>query len=180
MGCGVSVSTPAPTPVAGRSVGATVQRGKVLVKLPGTNSFVPLGQGVIPIGTEFDTRSGAVDITRPDGGRATFYSGLFKVSESGGYTVLTLTEPLDCKAAKRSLAAKKPKTRKLWGDGQGKFRTSGKYSAATVRGTRWLVQDTCTTTTTRVVVGVVEVRDQVKRKTILLRKGKRYTARARK
>ena len=28
---------------------------------------------------------------------------------------------------------------KLWGSGKGKFRTTGKYSAATVRGTIWLV-----------------------------------------
>ena len=41
---------------------------------------------------------------------------------------------------------KKPKTRKLWGDGKGNFRTTGKYSAATVRGTKWLVQDSCTGT----------------------------------
>ena len=29
---------------------------------------------------------------------------------------------------------------KLWGNGKGKFRTSGKYSAATVRGTIWLTR----------------------------------------
>ena len=32
---------------------------------------------------------------------------------------------------------------KLWGSGKGKFRTDGKYSSATVRGTIWLVQDRC-------------------------------------
>ena len=175
-----ATATPVATPVAGKSVGAAVERGKVLVKLPGTNTFVPLAQTVIPNGTEVDTRNGAADITRPDGGRATFDGGLFKVGESGGYTVVTLTEQLDCKTAKRSLAAKKPKTRKLWGDGKGKFRTEGKYSAATVRGTRWLVQDTCTTTTTRVTNGVVEVRDRAHKKVIVLRKGKSYVARARK
>ena len=40
-------------------------------------------------------------------------------------------------------SAKKPKSRKLWGQGSGNFRTVGQYSAATVRGTRWLVQDSC-------------------------------------
>ena len=48
-----------------------------------------------------------------------------------------------------------------------------------MRGTTWLAQDTCTTTLTRVTQGVVEVRDLVKRKTIVLRAPKRYTARAR-
>ena len=48
---------------------------------------------------------------------------------------------------------KKPKTRKLWGDGKGKFRTKGRYSAATVRGTKWLVTDGCRYTRTRVTAG---------------------------
>ncbi|HEY6890948.1 MAG TPA: hypothetical protein VI300_24305, partial [Solirubrobacter sp.] len=58
-----------------------------------------------------------------------------------------------------------------------KFRTKGQYSAATIRGTKWLVQDTCTTTLTRVALGVVAVEDFAKRKTILVSQGKRYTAR---
>ena len=77
-------------------------------------------------------------------------------------------------------AAAKPKTRKLWGDGKGKFRTKGQYSAATIRGTKWLVQDACTTTLTRVAQGVVSVNDFVKRKTVLVKKGKTYTARPKK
>jgi hypothetical protein len=94
-----------------------------------------------------------------------------------------LTEKLTgCPTSKRnaSAAAKKPKTRKLWGDGKGKFRTKGQYSAATIRGTKWLVQDTCTTTLTRVAQGVVAVEDFVKKKTIVVKKGKRYIARPKK
>ena len=94
-------------------------------------------------------------------------------------TVLTLTEPLACPKQGRASASAKKKTRKLWGSGKGAFRTSGSYSAATVRGTTWLTQDTCTTTTTVVKQGVVEVRDKVKNKTILVRAPKRYVARAR-
>ena len=44
---------------------------------------------------------------------------------------------------------------KLWGSGKGKFRTDGKYSAATVRGTIWLVQDQCNGTLTKVKRGTV-------------------------
>ena len=171
---------PVPTPVAGKSVAADTVSGKVLVKLAGSSRFVPLDEAVIGNGSEVDARAGRVAITRADGGRAVFYSGQFKLSTSGGVTVLTLSEPLACKAAKRSLAAAKKKTRKLWGDGKGAFRTAGKYSAATVRGTKWLVQDTCTTTTTKVTVGTVEVRDIPAGKRVVLRKGKTYVARARK
>ncbi len=47
-----------------------------------------------------------------------------------------------------------------------------------MRGTRWLTQDTCTSTLVKVVRGRVEVRDFVKRKTVIVRAGKRYTAHA--
>jgi hypothetical protein len=50
---------------------------------------------------------------------------------------------------------------------------------ATIRGTKWLVQDSCAGTLTRVTQGVVSVRDDVKQKTITLRAGKRYTAKPR-
>jgi hypothetical protein len=48
-----------------------------------------------------------------------------------------------------------------------------------VRGTKWLVQDSCAGTLTRVAKGVVAVRDNVRRKTIILRAGKKYLARPR-
>jgi hypothetical protein len=170
--------TPAPTPVAGDSVGAKPVGGKVLVKLPGSSTFLPLDPSVIKNGAEVDARNGVVEITRSDGGVAKFYDGIFKLSQSGGITTLTLSEKLTgCKPSKKaSAAAKKPKTRKLWGDGKGKFRTRGQYSAATVRGTTWLVQDTCTNTLTRVTQGVVAVEDFAKKKTVLVKQGKRYTA----
>ena len=175
--------TPTPGPVDGVSVGAKPVNGTVLVKQPGTTTFVPLSPSLIKLGAEVDARKGTVEITRSDGGVAKFYDGIFKLSQSGGYTVLTLSEKLTgCPKAKKSsasAAAKKPKTRKLWGDGKGKFRTKGRYAAATVRGTRWLVTDTCTTTKVTVKQGSVSVRDEVRKRTVIVRKGKPYTARAR-
>ncbi len=41
--------------------------------------------------------------------------------------------------AKKKKKGPKSVLGKLWGSGKGKFRTSGKYSSATVRGTIWLV-----------------------------------------
>ncbi|MDA0164684.1 hypothetical protein OM076_30735 [Solirubrobacter ginsenosidimutans] len=174
--------TPTPPPVRNESVGATPVRGTVLVKLPRTSKFVPLDASVIGNGSEVDTRKGRVEITTSTGEKAVFYEGTFKVSQSGGLTTLTLTEKLaPCPKAKSSAraAAKKPKTRKLWGDGKGKFRTKGQYSAATVRGTKWLVQDGCRYTRTTVASGVVSVRDDVTKRTIIRRKGTSYTARPR-
>lgn len=69
----------------------------------------------------------------------------------------------------------KRKVRQLWGRGNGSFRTGGKRSSATVRGTWWLVQDRCDATITRVKVGRVDVRDFRLRKTIRLRAKTRRT-----
>ena len=161
--------------------------GTVKVRLAGTNRFVSLDSvRDVPMGSEIDARKGVVELVSvaSDGGApqtAKFSEGIFRVSQSGAVTVLTLTEKLSCATAgKASTAAKKAKKRRLWGDGNGRFRTKGKHSAATVVGTKWLVADTCTTTLTRVVRGKVKVRDFVKRKTVTVKAGGRYTARQRK
>jgi hypothetical protein len=173
--------------VANQSVVVQPAGGKVLVRRKGTSTFVALDatQG-IPLGSEVDTRHGKVRLTSvPKAGAkpqsALFFGGLFVVTQSRGVTQLALSEPLAAcpRGRAASAAKKKPKTRNLWGDGHGSFRTSGRYSAATVRGTRWNVQDSCAGTLTRVVRGVVAVRDDVRHRTIVLRAGKRYLARPR-
>ena len=75
------------------------------------------------------------------------------------------------------MAAAKKKKRRLWGDGSGKFQTKGKHSAATVVGTKWLVEDRCKSTLTKVTRGKVRVRDFVKGKNVVVRAGKQYVAR---
>jgi hypothetical protein len=162
--------------------------GKVKVKLKGSNRFVTLTSADdIPLGSTIDVKAGKLQLSSvPRAGgtpqTATFFGGIFKVTQPGGTTDLKLTEGL-ASCARRghaSAAAKrKPKTRHLWGQGSGSFRTTGRYSAATVRGTKWLVQDSCSGTLTRVTQGVVNVRDNVRHKTIVLRAGHRYRARPR-
>ncbi len=161
-------------------------RGKVLVRRPGSNEFVELdGSQSIPMGSTVDAKKGRVRITAetqqgkaPQ--RAEFYDGIFRITQTRTLVDLRLVEELNCSSRRSASAAqRKPKKRKLWGSGKGRFRTTGSYSAATVRGTTWLVEDTCTTTLTRVKEGVVAVRDKRLRKTVLVRKGKSYVARAR-
>jgi hypothetical protein len=143
----------------------------------------------VPLGTIFDTRNGRVTLTSAadrEGGtqHAWFYQGIFKVGQTKGakpITDLALAGPKPTcgKRAKKSAhaAARKKKARRLWGDGDGAFRTSGQNSSATVRGTKWVVIDRCDGTLTRVVRGVVAVRDFKKRKTVIVRAGKQYLAR---
>ena len=117
------------------------------------------------------------------GQSADFYAGIFKIRQGKGAEAADHADarPRSCscpKAGNAIAAAKKKKKRRLWGDGSGKFRTKGKHSAATVVGTKWLVEDRCKSTLTRVVRGRVSVRDFAKKKTVIVRRGKRYIARA--
>ena len=108
---------------------------------------------------------------------AKFYDGMFKVTQSGATTDLTLNEPLAPCAKKKQARGRGEEAQvphACGATGKGKFRTRGQYSAATIRGTKWLVQDSCAGTLTQVKQGVVSVRDNVKGKTITLRAGKRY------
>ncbi len=90
-----------------------------------------------------------------------------------------LAEPFLALAAATKKRSKR-KVRRLWGKGEGSFRTKGKRSSATVRGTWWLVEDRCDGTLNRVKQGRVDVRDFRLKKTIRLRAGQRsiYLAKA--
>jgi hypothetical protein len=177
-------------PVPGVRAGARPVRGRVLVKLPGTNTFVQLtGATEIPIGAEVDTRAGAVQLTSGGGGgTATFFDGLFTITQArAARAVMTLNLKggnfAVCRrrgSSAQSVDAVRPKrpVRRLWGSGRGRFTTRARYSSATVRGTRWLVQDRCDGTLTRVTQGRVLVRDFVRRRNRIVRAGQTYLARA--
>ncbi len=67
---------------------------------------------------------------------------------------------------------------RLTANSHGHFVGRGQYSAATVRGTTWSVQNRCDGTLTRVVRGTLSVRDFRLRKTVTLFTGQSYLARA--
>jgi hypothetical protein len=171
-----------PQPEFHKSVVLRPVSGKVRVKLKGASRFVDLSAiDDVPLGSTVDTKQGRVELASvPSRGGAVekiqLYDGMFHVAQKGSITELALSESLGSCGRART-AAKKPKSRKLWGDGKGKFRTKGQYSAATIRGTWWLVQDSCAGTLTRVTQGSVVVR--AGRKSVVVRAGKRYLAKPR-
>jgi hypothetical protein len=165
-------------------------QGTIRVKLAGTNRYVDLATvDDLPLGSSIDARKGRVRLysARDRSGHvqaASFFGGVFRITQHGSFTVLQLRGPAPrCGSRGKASASKhhkrKRRVRRLWGSGRGKFRTSGRLSSATVRGTKWLVEDSCHSTTTRVVRGVVAVRDFAHHRTILLRAGGRYVARRR-
>jgi hypothetical protein len=180
-------SAPAADPVPQFHKTVVVKRisGKVRVRLKGSKTFTDLGAiDDVPLGATVDVKQGRIELASVPSRTAAvekiqLYSGMFRIGQPAAITEFTLNEPLASCKKKARASETKPKSRKLWGDGKGKFRTRGQYSAATIRGTRFLVQDSCSGTLTQVKEGSVLVRDNVKRKNIVLRKGKRYTARPR-
>ncbi len=124
---------------------------------------------------------------------ADFYEGQFKVTQETGklagtkatglLTTLTLTGPPACpkpkakkKTNNRSVAHASGGGRRLWGSGGGSYRTRGGRSAATVRGTTWLTQDSCKGTLTKVTEGSVEVDDFGKKKNVTVTAPRSYLA----
>ena len=175
-----------PTPVQGVSAVARPVSGTVLV------NGRPLGAlGQIPIGARVDVRNGKIELTTTSG-KAVFSAGRFTLKQArsrGAATELALIANVGtaCRstAARRSLSVnKKPSEKKvvarLWGQGKGSFRTTARFSSATVRGTVWLTVERCDGSLTSVRQGVVAVYDKVTKKTVLVRAGRSYLAKPRK
>jgi PKD repeat protein len=185
-----AVSAQEPVPDLGETLVANPVSGSVRVRLPGAAGFVALSDlQELPLGSTLDTRRGRVEVAtirRKRGGRiqrGRFYGGLFSVRQRKRdryVTELALRGALPvCRSKGRASASVVTKKRRLWGDGNGRFRTRGRYSSGAVRGTQWLVEDRCDGTLTLVRRGRVYVRDFVLKKAVILRAGQRYLARPR-
>jgi hypothetical protein len=185
-------AVPAPVPALGRRVVVAPVSGTVKVRLPGASRFAVLSAGdAVPSGATVDTRAGTVElVTALPGGKtqaAQFHGGVFRVRQSAagdGTTDIDLRGPaLVCARVRAGAAAvtkRRPPRRKLWAaDRGGRFRTHGRNSVTTVRGTKWVTTDTCAGTRTTVTSGAVSVRDLHRKRTVLVRAGHTYVARRR-
>ena len=150
----------------------------------------------IPIGSQIDSRKGRARITSSSNSsdgiqESDFFGGVFQVLQSRRRSSRGLTDLLlkggsfrSCRSrrGKRAAASRRRvsrrKIRRLRANAKGRFRTRRRFSSATVRGTIFTVTDRCDGTLTTVTRGRVAVRDNRRRKTIILRAGKKYLARA--
>ncbi len=132
--------------------------------------FVRLqGAETIPVGATLDTRRGRVKVrSAATTGRKTqtgqFFRGRFLIRQTrirkrskSLITDMRLTGSSfrsACGANRASVSQtrrrSKKRVRRLFGNAKGRFRTSGRNAAATVRGTRWSVQDRCDGTLVKV------------------------------
>jgi hypothetical protein len=169
--------------------------------------FVPLTEArQVPIGSEIDARRGTLDVVVASGharrtqrarlAGAVFASSQARTGPLKGLTTFGLLEGAfsgapsyrSCGARTAvvgsSVAAQaarlSPSVLQTLraSDHGGRFRTRGRYSAATVRGTIWDTVDRCDGTLTVVKRGSVGVLDFARRKTITVRAGHSYLAKA--
>jgi hypothetical protein len=178
-------------PVLAISVLVEPVRGTVRVGQGG--AFVPLTEPrTIPVGSDVDASHGTVRVTTATVNSGQFQSGEFAAGvfsvlqrrSQQGLAELRLIDPSRsvCAHAGKARAARRLSRRVialLRSNAQGRFTTSGGYAAATVRGTAWSLTDRCDGTLTAVTRGTVVVRDFRLRRSITVRAGKSYLARAR-
>jgi len=188
-------STPAgtlPAPAFSKTVDLRPVGGKVVVKPPGSASFVPLtGPRQVPVGTLIDVRAGIVRLTAayPAPGRfavGDFRAGVFEVRQDRAGQGLTDLKVQNTGSQTGCAGAAHGSIRRLTArqlglllaDARGSFRTVGQFSAATVRGTAWGVRNRCDGTLTIVRRGVMLVTDFHRHRNVILRAGQSYLARA--
>lgn len=186
-----------PGPAPGRSLRITPVSGAVRAFVAAKPGGVLLREpDLIQLGSRTNAEFGqaTIETGTPAGGirTATVSGGEFATEQPQGpvQTIFRLTQPLNgCRAGEggpvtaSAATAKKPKkkrkrrTRKIFVQSDGGHRTNGRYADAVVQGTKWSLQDFCTSTRVTVFEGAVAVRDRVKRKTVLVPAGQRYVAR---
>jgi hypothetical protein len=157
--------------------------------------FVPLSEArQIPVGSYLNTRKGTVRLLAAGRGtqRGDFAAGLFQLRQARrgkdrGVTELRLKGSSFKRCAakrstKRAAASRRRlsrrRVRRLRANAKGRFRTRGRYSSATVRGTAWTTTDRCDGTLTKVTRGVVAVRDFRRKRTVRVRARHSYLAKA--
>src|SRR5437763_3894835 len=147
----------APKPITGRR--AVVQTVKGRVTLNGH----PLGKRprAVKMGAKIDTTHGTVKIVTTHGGGktqyGTFSEGAFVLTQTKGSKPLTDLKlaggdfsacPVTAGGRIVGSTAAKRVRRRLFGHAHGRFRTRGRSSSATVRGTKWVTEDSCSGTRT--------------------------------
>jgi len=192
-----AAAPPPKPPVLGQSEDAKPVTGTVFIKTA-SGQFVPLtGATQIRTGAIIDALHGSLQLLAAVGKGKTehgiFGGAVFKLTQARtGLTTLRLLENAFkgapsfalCtahKAADPTASIASSRTLQLLkASAHGKFRTSGRYSAATVRGTTWTVADRCDGTLTHDITHSVAVTDFIRHKTIILHAGQSYLAKARK
>ena len=138
------------SPRIGRTAWVKPVSGTVLLRERGDSSFTRLrGEKTIPIGSSLDAAHGRVRVRTAKNKRGALQAGVFRggrftilQKRSSPLTELRLTGDDGCAAAAGTAHAARSR-RRLFGSAKGRFRTRGRSSSATIRGTVWSTEDMC-------------------------------------
>src|SRR5829696_7959857 len=147
----VSAAEGRANPTFGRTAWVKPVSGTVLLRERGRESFARLrGERTIPLGSAVDAGRGRVRVTtarnrRGDRQSGVFNGGTFKIAQKRGsaLTELTLMGDDGCATSAAGGVHAAGSRRRLFGNARGRFRTRGRSSSATVRGTVWATEDLC-------------------------------------
>jgi hypothetical protein len=187
--------------------GTTVDVRPIVIGKPIT-ATLPGGQTVpvehmdeYPIGTRIDATNSRVELTNANDTFGTnsmqFYEGKFTITQprpgaGNDFTTLRLVDKLRCGGKKKGKKKGKGRlavtaarrSRSLWGNGRGRYRTRGKGGTASVVGTNWFTRDNCRGTLFRLASGGPLQVDDFKKKgrvnKTLKKPGSKYFARDKK
>jgi hypothetical protein len=192
----VFVRLPAPRSTYGPMVSPALAKG---------NGFVRLTTATrLPAGTQVDSRQGSLRLIAATGQIGKTQAGVFsgavfslaqdRAGLTKGLTNLSLLEgdipggPSFASCASTATASQTASgagaalssrlLQTLRASAHGNFRTVGRFSAGTVRGTLWGTEDRCDGTLTWVARGTVVVTDFVRHVIVIVHAGHRYLARA--
>jgi hypothetical protein len=153
-------------PELGRKFVVALVSGDVFLKQRGQARSSRLrGRRTIPVGTTVNATKGRVKLTgaltRVKRSKGTFSEGAFIATQARRKRAVIDLELTGgnfgpCTAAARTALSRRA-IRRLRGSANGRFRTRGKHSAATVRGTKWVTADLCDTTEVATQEGMVDV-----------------------
>lgn len=172
-------------PKLARTVVVSRVSGRVSVEGRGAHAFSNLtGPRSIPVGSTVDAMDGNVRLVTANTTSGTTQYGLFDggvfvvTQDRSGLATLRLVAGRQATAVcgggpRRARAAALPASvlRLLHGTAHGRFRTTGRYAAATVRGTRWTTIDTCTATAITDNSGVVATQANDGQLSYVIRRG---------
>jgi Ca2+-binding RTX toxin-like protein len=169
-------------------------RGSVVLRLPGANPFVTVPRTVeTPLGSTLDARKATLSVvtTSRRGGplqKASVRGGRVTVLQPRGRSVTQLRLVGGDLARCRAPGASRKKVRRQLRahvekhpgqtEGPAEYQVRGKHSDGSTRGTTWVTEDRCDGTMTRVIEGTVRVRDLPRHRTVIVRAGHQYLARA--
>ncbi len=187
-------------PPPGKTLGkAGDQAAKSAGVSPGAG-FLPLTEArQIPTGSEIDTLHGGLELVTAGQSRhqtqtATLSGGVYKLTQSrsgptkalatltfvygafaGGPSTAICSIP---RHVARDAGLSSSILQTLHASARGRFRTTGRYGAATVRGTVWTITDQCNGTLFHAIVHAILIQDFVRHISFLLPQGHSYLARA--